>query len=360
MTWRGPWGFLEGPGSSGKTELLRIFEDGEKRVITRDHLTENAFNSGFRDPDNPHRDPSLLAELAWDRHPRGPKVLLVRDASTFTSMRREKSKKLFSDLRAAYDESYHAQSGMLGADCKDRIVFGFLMAGTEDMNEFFQRDQSLGPRAVICRLGRELSSFAESVRQADSELGTDHLEKARLREEVRSLTEKALEEAAELVKETQGYLDRGDFARTVKQMSNLVVRIRTVPTSETSYASKPEGPQRLRNQMLVLADCRALFDGRKAWAPGEVTLSRRIAQDTLPPNFLRVWQTLWRGSAERAIEPMAMDEIAAGAKITEGMWRQFHQWELSDMLRRFEYGKAWALNPEVAAMIELTNFLETT
>jgi hypothetical protein len=354
-----PWGFLEGPPSSGKTELLRAFEDGEKRVIARDHLTENAFNSGFRDPDNPHRDPSLLAELAWDRHPRGPKALIVKDASSLTKMRREKAGKIFSDLRTSYDESYHAQSGMLGADCKDRIVFGFLMAGTEDLDEFFQRDQSLGSRTVTCRLGQELASFAESVRLADATEGTDHLEKAKLRGEIRDLTEEALEQAAEFVKSTQGYVDRAGLDRMIRQMANLVVRIRTVPVSEQTYTSRPEGPHRLRNQMLVWADCRALFDGRKEWTPEEVRLSRRIAQDTLPPNFLRVWQALWRGSAERAVEPMALDEIATHAKVTEGMWRQFHQWELSDMLVRHEYGKAWAMNPEVAAMIELTNFLDT-
>ncbi len=75
------WAILIDASGGGKTELLRAFRN-HKDAYFLSKLSEKTLVSGYRDPKNPSKDPSLLPLL-------DKKVLVIKDLAPLLSMRQE-------------------------------------------------------------------------------------------------------------------------------------------------------------------------------------------------------------------------------------------------------------------------------
>lgn len=352
------WGDLCGPPSIGKTEILRALDDGQKRTIMVDTLTENAFSSAMRDPDEPDKDFSLLYQLSNKREPRGPKVLVIKEFSTFLNMRREKVDKVLADLRAAYDGSFATAAGNIGLDTKNDLSFGLLTACTEKLDEFRRTNQTLGERTVVCRIGRQSREYVARQEIADHVIEGDRLKKAALRARIRITTRKAINDAIALIKSCGGKVGQRDlFIRRVGRLATVATSVRTCPLSERSYANLAEGPARLIGQLTAWGDCRVLFDNRKEWSDEDYRLVRRIAQDTMPPEYLRALQVLWRGGVGPSTKPISGDLVRTKAGVDGSFYRQLQQWQIIGILFQHEDG-VYSLNEAFAKDIEETGFME--
>ena len=352
------WGDLVGPPAIGKTEILRAFEDGEKRTIAVDNLTENSFSSAMRDPDNPDKDFSLLYQLSNKREPRGPKVLIVKELSTLLRMRRDKVDKVFADLRAAYDGSFTNAAGNIGLETKTDLNFGLLTACTEQLDEFRRTNQTLGERTVICRIGRSTSSYKERQRVADHVIKGDRLQKAALRIRIKVATRKSIDAAIRNIKACGGSVQQSEsFIHRVGRLAAVATSVRTAPLSEKSYANLAEGPARLIGQLTAWGDCRVLFDGRGAWTANDYSLVRRIAQDTMPPENLRALKVMWRGGIKESCKPTSQNTVVTKANLNVSFQRQLQQWAIIGILHYYGGGE-YGFNPAFAEDVERTGFID--
>lgn len=352
------WGDLCGPPAIGKTEILRALEDGQRRTIMLDTLTENAFASAMRDPDQPDKDFSLLYQLSNAREPRGPKVLVIKEFSTFLNMNKDKVNKIFADLRSAYDGSYAVAAGNIGLETRTDLNFGMLTACTEKLDEFRRTNQTLGERTLVCRIGRQTRTYASRAAVADHVVRGCRIKKAALRARIKIATRKALDAAITSIKVAGGKVIQGDsFIRRVGRLAAIATSVRSTPLSKRSYTNLAEGAGRFAGQLTSWGDCRVLFDARKSWTDDDYSMVRRIAQDTMPPENLRAIAAFWRGSLEKSTKPLTGDEIRTKTMCDGEFYRQLRQWEIIGIVYSFGDGE-YGLNPDFAKDIEYTGFME--
>lgn len=352
------WGDLCGPPAIGKTEILRALEDGQRRTIMVDTLTENAFASAMRDPDQPDKDFSLLYQLSNAREPRGPKVLVIKEFSTLLNMRSDKVNKIFADLRSAYDGSYATAAGNIGLETRTDLSFGLLTACTEKLDEFRRTNQTLGERTLVCRMGRQTRSYASRAAVADHVVQGNRIQKAALRARIKIATRKAIDAAVASIKTRRGKVAQGDETiRRVGRLSAVTTSARSLPLSPKAYANLAEGAGRIAGQLTAWGDCRVLFDARTSWGDDDYNMVRRIAQDTIPPENLRALSVMWRGNPEAAHSSMTTSEICAKAMCDVDFHRQLRQWEIIGILHSYGTGE-YGMNPEFAHDIEYTGFME--
>jgi len=352
------WGDLCGPPSIGKTEILRALDDGQNRTVMIDTLTENAFSSAMRREDEPDLDFSLLYQLSNSREPRGPKVLVIKEFSTFLNMRAEKVNKIFADLRSAYDGTFVTAAGNIGLDTKNDLNFGLLTACTEKLDTFRRTNQTLGERTLVCRIGRETRPYSVRQALADHIIKGDRLKKEALRSKIKIAVKRAIDEAVATIRKTSGKVQQNDdFIRRVGRLAALATSVRTGPLSDRSYASLAEGPGRFVGQVTAWGDCRVIFDGRSSWTEEDYNLVRRIAQDTMPPENLKAMKVLWDSYCKDRSVPVSGDEIRRIALLDANFCRQIRQWEIIGLIREPMEG-FFVLEDEVASDIELTGFME--
>lgn len=347
------WGDLCGPPAIGKTEILRALDDGQRRTIMIDTLTENAFASAMRDPDQPEMDFSLLFQLSSGREPRGPKVLVIKEFSTFLNMRKEKVDKIFGDLRSAYDGTYTASAGNIGLKTYSDLQFGLITACTERLDDFRRTNQTLGERTLVCRIGRETATYASRAAVADHVVKGCRMKKAALRARIKIATRKAIDNAVKRIKSRGGKVVQDEaLLHKVSRVSALATSIRSSPLSKKSYTNLAEGAARFAGQLTSWGDCRVLFDGRSSWTDEDYALVRRIAQDTMPPEFLRAIHTMWRHGKDMTIE-----EVRKGAMADGDFYRQLKQWEIIGIVHQ-TMSDEYRLDPDFKKDLDDTGFME--
>lgn len=347
------WGDLCGPPAIGKTEILRAFEDNQQRTIMVDTLTENAFASAMRDPDDPDREFSLLHQLSLARSPKGPKVLVIKEFSTFLNMRREKVDKIFADLRAAYDGSYAIAAGNIGLETRNDLQFGLITACTEKLDDFRRTNQTLGERTLVCRMGRERLTFESRVEVAMHVVRGCPMRKAALRARIKIHTRKAINNALRHIKSCGGKVSQTDgYRNKVAELATVATSIRSSPLSKKSYTNLAEGSPRFAGQLTSWGNARVLFDGRSRWTDDDYSLVRRIAQDTMPPEFLRGIHTLWQSSMA-----LTLEDIRNGAMADGDFYRQVNQWKIARIVHKTPTGD-FELDKVFRACLDNTGFME--
>jgi hypothetical protein len=352
------WGDLCGPPSSGKSEVLNALEDGNQRVIILENMTGRAFDSGMRDESDPDKRFSVISELRVSRPPIGPKILVFPEMGAITSMPKEQRRQLFNALRAAFEGRYRGATGVAGLDPIHDASFALLTGGTEQMDEFRRFDQTLGQRTLICRVARHTSDYGVRQRIADRAARTDRMAKHQLKEKIRSSVGIFLDNAIARIQATGGMVQQDDsYIHRIGRLGLIVTSIRTCPLSRESYTSVPEGAPRLAQQLVAFGDSRVLFDARNSWTDADYALVRRIAQDTLPPSFLRALHAMYRGKVENAIKAYPADRLIKEAKVGPEFYRQVHQWHINDIVD-FHHDGVYSLKPEFAADLEYTSFME--
>src|SRR6266566_4468202 len=136
------WGIIIDASGAGKTELLRAFRK-RKDSYFLSKITEKTLVSGYRDPKNPKKDPSLLPEL-------NEKVLVIKDLAPLLSMRRESRNAIISELRDAYDgftDQGRGNIGKVGYESR----FTLVAASTLAIERADSIDQELGERFIKFR-----------------------------------------------------------------------------------------------------------------------------------------------------------------------------------------------------------------
>lgn len=352
------WGDLCGPPSIGKTEILKALNDGNKRTVMIDTLTENSFSSAMKDPDNPDMDFSLLYQLSNGREPRGPKVLVIKEFSTFLSMPKEKANQVFSQLRSAYDNTFNTAAGNVGMIIREDLNFGLLTACTEKLDEFRRHNQTLGERTLVCRIGRQTRDYSARQEIADHVVVADNLKKATLQAKIRMATRKAIDAAVAHVRKVNGRITGGNkFSHRVGRLAAIATSVRTGPLSDRAYANLSESPARFSRQLVAWGNSRVLFDLRKSWNEEDYQLVRRVAQDTMPSENMRALLALWRGSKEASLKPLAGNEIRKTALVDPSFSRQLRQWAIIGILFEYDEG-VFGLNPDFAEDVSYTGFME--
>lgn len=267
------WGMLIDASGSGKTELLRAFRDlGESYFLS--NLTEKSLVSGYRDPKRPGEDNSLLPQL-------NEKVLIVKDLAPVLCMRRESRNAIFADLRDAYDGFTDQGRGNLGK-LSYESRFTVLAAATLAVERYDSVDQELGERFVKIRARGDADK--SKVRKAIENIGSDDSMRPEIGSAVSSFLDSLPEIDSTRVPDglKDALIDIADF--TAKARSH-VARNRN---GEVQYPPRPEVGTRIGRELAKLLIALAAVHKKDQPEEAEMKIVRRVAEDCLPPNRLRV------------------------------------------------------------------------
>lgn len=135
---KGPpvWVIIIGPASSGKTEMITVFEQS-----ARAHIVSSITPAALLSFNN--KSDSLLFAA-------NHKVIIVKDMSTITQADKTEKGLLYGYLRDAYDGSFRRVSGAGVLDWEGKI--GFLGAGTPIMESQSDFNSMLGERFLYLRM----------------------------------------------------------------------------------------------------------------------------------------------------------------------------------------------------------------
>ncbi len=286
------WGMIIDASGGGKTELLRAFR-GHCDAYFLSKLTEKSLISGYRDSENPGKDPSLLAELDG-------KVLIIKDLAPILEMRRETRNKILADLRDAYDGFSDNATGKTGK-VPYEARFTFLAACTLAIERFDSVEQELGERTIKfrCRGDGRLAKTKQALRN----LGKD----VNMREEIHKLFMNFLE---------QVHISTADIPDSLFDRVALLADFTACARShvqrdrrgDLQYLPRPEVGTRLAKELGKLLIALAAVRGKSKPDEADFATVQRVAEDCLPPNRLLVIKVLRK-------EPMQLCEIEQVTKL---------------------------------------------
>jgi hypothetical protein len=332
------WGLVIGASGDGKTEMLRSLRPLRDAYFLSG-LTEKTLVSGYRDPNKPNHDPSLLPQIDG-------KVLVIKDLSPLLSMRRETRNAILADLRDAYDGFTDQGRGNLGRiSCQAR--FSLLAASTLAVERFDAIDGELGERCVKFRM-RSGETY-EKVEQAIRNIGKDSDMRGEIERLVSSFLDglPAAPQSPEIPEAVLPVLTSiADFAATAR---SHVPRDRQ---HNLRYLPRPEVGTRLGKELAKLLVTLALIRGKPAAGMEELRTLVRVAEDCMPPNRLLVLRELRcaglktfevaertmlpRSTANQVLEDLhvlqiveraALNEVAKRLGIDdESLWQITRQW----------------------------------
>ncbi len=135
---KGPpvWVIIIGPASSGKTEMITVFEESD-----RAHVVSSITPASLLTFQN--KEASLL-------YAANNKVIIIKDMSTITQADKTEKGLLYGYLRDAYDGSFRRVSGAGVLEWEGKI--GFLGAGTPIMESQTDFSSMLGERFLYIRM----------------------------------------------------------------------------------------------------------------------------------------------------------------------------------------------------------------
>lgn len=286
------WAFLLGAPSSGKTEILRAFDDkseafkGMKMTYYLSSVTPRSLISGLKDGKD------LLPELDG-------KTLIVKDFTTSLEMHREDRDALFAMLRDAFDGTFAKSFGTRGTVRYDSR-FNLLAATTGAIEEYYTVQQVLGQRFLIVRMSFPEDFSADDVRS---------IERDRARLQVL---------ASSVIRRTVNLPDKppisSEHVRTCKAIAREVAMLRAhVPrdgySHEISALPEPEAPARLTNQFIKLAKGLALVRAKSDVTEDEMESVVRVAYDSAPSVRRIVLKAIAGGE-------LTIDGVAAGTGLS--------------------------------------------
>ena len=360
-----PWSYLIGGPSSGKTEILKTMRDSnpdagesEQRTVYISDFTENAFASGYRSEEEPEKDPSILARLDCRREPGGNKVLVVPDMGNILGLPPQRRVRFFNQMRSAYDKTYDHSAGNIGRVYYN-LNFGFIAAATEKLDDILKDDQPLGSRMVICRMNRNGTNFKDDCALAGAVIRSNPYVKDTRLAATKEVVQHHLKAAREEVEATDQYLVQRPekYVVQLEKIHTLLCRIRTVPVSNQTMTLDGEKPPRVAGQLTTWGDAHAALDGRRCWNDTDMSMMRRIAQDTLNPEFLRVLVHLWGEGPEDALKGKGIDTLRSQCMVEQLLFRQFRQWDLAGLVSSAADG-SYKFRSDIVEAIHTSNFFE--
>jgi len=282
-----PWGWLEGPGSSGKTELVLPFRDHPDCLYIGE-LTPNAIMSGDGPSEGtlpgkkakPGDDPSLAKDLVG-------KTLICKD---FSSMQANITAtiKTMAHFRGSYDGDLSKHSGKAGVGGrKHRTDHGLLLVTTKLTDSVRRAIQQAGERLLTLSMFRNVPPL-EFRRAMSLRALRNEPELPRIRASIKKVVWDSFEEAKKNANAVRKSFVLGSRAENVLvDLSDLVTRLRSSPTEDLARLSEL-GP-RLIGQLRELGFVHAAFSGRNTWDDSDTALVLRAAYDSIPHSLLMVF-----------------------------------------------------------------------
>ncbi|MGH9575158.1 MAG: hypothetical protein ACRD40_16715, partial [Candidatus Acidiferrales bacterium] len=319
------WGIIIDASGGGKTELLRAFRKRDDAYFLSG-LSEKTLVSGYRDPKNTTKDPSLLPEL-------NGKVLIIKDLSPLLSMRRESRNAIVSQLRDAYDGFTDQGRGNVGKVAYESR-FSLITAATLSIDRQDTVDQELGERFIKFRCRGDASR--SKVEKAIRNIGSDDM----MREEIESAVADFFKSLPPIRKVT--IADR--LGERLVVLSDFTAKARSHVTRDRNgdlqYLPKPEVGTRLGKELGKLLIALAAVRGKSEADEQDLATVQRVAEDCLPPNRLLVinhlrGEPLSQADVERAtgLPHKTADRILDDLRVlgvaekSNSLWTLDHQWK---------------------------------
>ena len=344
-----PWGWLEGPPASGKTEVIMRFFDwaspidgSDKRVSYLDDLTTNGLVSCYSDPDNPDRDASALNEL-------NNKTLVVKDCSSLTTKNTNEIQKLFGDLTGIYDGTFSKHGGIKGKQSYD-VKMSVLLCTTPLSDSLRRLTQQIGERFLsfeIDRITKGVEERIQDVMNAISKSKSKAAWRSELDKVVCENAQKALEFADQNIMDFE---IPEVLVRKISVLADFVARLRS--SSRLEHATTPESGRRLGCQLMSFGVVRALICGRTCLDGSDLALLQRIAYDTVPRSQKSLFTYLWE-RPEGAATPKVVRELGLKEASVRTMPNQF---EKSGLVSK-DPNKILKLTETTRAIVEECGFL---
>jgi hypothetical protein len=280
------WGIIIDASGAGKTELLRAFRNRDKAYFLS-KLTENTLVSGYRDPTQPGKDPSLLPQL-------NEKVLIIKDLAPILAMRRESRNSIVADLRDAYDGFTDQGRGNVGKVAYESR-FTLLSASTLAIERADTIDQELGERFIKFRSRGD--GGKDKVRKAIANIGEDKP----MREDIEQVISRYLDSLPTM--------DRmripPQLLEPLAEVAHFTATARSHVTRDRDgniqYIPKPEVGTRLGKELGKLLLALTAVRGKIEPDGEDLRTVNRVAEDCLPPNRLAMIKAL-RNGERRMVE----------------------------------------------------------
>jgi len=328
------WGFIVGPPSSAKTEIIRSLE-GVRGVFPLSELTARTFASGL---EAGGREPSLLPRLKDN-------ILTLKDFTTVLTMHRDERQGVLGQLREIYDGRFDKTWGT-GKELHWTGRLGLLAGVTCVIDTQYSVHQTLGERFVLFRMDqpdRRRISLA-ALR------GRGHEEAMR-------------QELKEVVARFLASLDYQNpptlppiFEERLAALADFVSRarsgvVRDPYSREMVLAPDPEGPARLVKQLAGLAVAHAFIRGSASVEDSDYTFVYCVGLDSLPQIRLRAIEALESADVLNTSKVAAtIGYSTTTARRTLEELTALHVVTIEKAEQRGEADK-WALSPLVRSLL---------
>jgi DNA primase len=275
------WVFLVDPPSSGKTEILRGFQD-PKFVYTLSKLTPKTLLSGKTNIKNYKtlKDPSLCSKL-------DSKIFIVKDFTTVLSLPHKEQNEIFSVLRDMHDGYTEIKTGENAEKFSYWLHAGFMAGVTLEIDRSHLIQGILGERFLKYR---PESDRKKAILQARKNRGSEKL----MREEINRAFDSFLNKEFDLSPVTWGE-DQEEF---IEGIADIITMIRTPVARDwrnfdvIEVLPQAEMPMRFCNSLKNLADGIAIVKGERAITKETLRPVVKIAFDCLPQKLCRLFKLL--------------------------------------------------------------------
>jgi hypothetical protein len=270
------WIHLVGAPSTGKTETINAVQDWPT-VYALTELTPAGLVSGINSDDG--KDHSLLPRLHG-------KTLAIKDFTPTIDAPKDQRQKLFGRLRDAFDGSQAIHTAVVGTRAH-KATFNLIDGVTPAIDKMW-RNTSLGERYLLVRHA-PADPFASAEKA---------LESATRKTEVR----------ADLRRAACGVLsgiDQDAVPTCDEERKQIIIRLAVILAKARTfverdhdhrieYQPEAEGPSRIVQQLLKLAQGLALISGRVVIDDDDVAILVRVTFDSMPPKRRKVLDKLAR------------------------------------------------------------------
>lgn len=369
---------IVGPPASGKTEILRPFMDWKGMSETFNEATENAYLSG-----SPTVSKSLM-------HCLERRALVLQDLTSLMGKDTRKLDGFLSTMRSAFDGSYRKVSGALSDQRAVHLHFSILLAVTEQIYQFLDKDVDMGQRFLFLRIGRH-STRASRQRIFSRIMANEGEDDWRipLKTEVRSqvcairdawgqnMRADITSREGEGVQEYQQRLNlmrdeevlgwhrtkppqvtfTDEFLGQMFALVNLVTRVRSAKLWRSQGQEAEESVSRVTKQLKGLARIRAACDGRTSVGPDDYEMLRIVAQDTVSPNRIEVLRVL-QAATTGNLQGMSIGQLSQRCHLnSEALESALAHWEVNKFVRSRGSG-VYVLSDDVLADLNDSHLLD--
>jgi hypothetical protein len=271
------------PGTA-KTELLRSFNKakykGQDLVYTIDSLTPYTLISGLMTKDD--TDPSLLGKI-------NDKLLIIKDFSEILSSNWGEQKKIYADLRQAYDGYLEKPFGSGAYKRGGYAHFGLIAAATPIIDTFNILTQQLGERFLRLRLKIDED---EAVSKACEVAGHEKAMRTELNNAFTSVLEHYVS-TLDIAKVLQLPVPDDKLQALAKLMAMLRTEVIRDRNRMVKIKPEPEVGTRLVKQLKALYRMSYVVLGQ-----GDYSMVLRVATDCIPSYRLLILKELKDGTGK--------------------------------------------------------------